>query len=159
MTHRGGIIAKAILTTSNDAPQWGVPMEVERTFRDNNGIEWRVTQAAPDNPSEPVSGWLVFESAWMDRRLSPYPQNWTTVTSNRLEQMCRIATPVEHQSSPARVEPESDSPIVARLQPGDAAKPETLNIHADADASSPVDHVSRLVDKWPAREERVTFRG
>ena len=68
-------------------------MVSERTFRDGNGIDWRVScVAAPEQGATDLpAAWLSFESMWMERRLAPVPQNWQAATLQRLEQMCRIA--------------------------------------------------------------------
>jgi hypothetical protein len=69
---------------------------MDRTFRDINGIEWQVTHVAPALPvSSADAGWLSFQAGWLERRLTPFPSNWQTATIQRLEQMCRIATPVQ----------------------------------------------------------------
>jgi hypothetical protein len=70
-----------------------------RTFRDVNGIEWRVcttTSALRDDTVIPE--WLLtFESGSARRQLRPIPRGWETAPTQRLEQMCRIADPVDRR--------------------------------------------------------------
>jgi hypothetical protein len=133
-------------------------MVSERTFKDGNGIDWRVScVSAPeqDTPDAP-SVWLSFESMWMERRLSPVPQNWQTATLQRLEQMCRIATAVQRD--------DSKSAAHAAFSDSSAGSGSSAVEHADdavvqSSSASSNEHVSRLVNAWPAREPRITFRG
>jgi hypothetical protein len=135
-------------------------MANERTFRDGNGIEWRVscvaatTEVGPDAPSV----WLSFESVWMERRLSPVPQNWQAATLQRLEQMCRIATPVQRDDTVASptvmVSSESEPASLSAVDATDGGEQEP-----SLSSTSSNERVSRLVDVWPAREARITFRG
>jgi hypothetical protein len=122
-------------------------MASDRTFRDASGIEWRVTTAD--------GGWLSFESGWMERRLTPVPWNWETATIGRLEQMCRVATPVERDYSPIGRPPRPSSDEAGAVPAADA--PEKIDETIQAIPSS--DHVSRLVNSWPVGEGRITFRG
>jgi hypothetical protein len=70
--------------------------------------------------------------------------------------MCRVATPVERDHSAIASPATTSSDEAAGAAPaGDA--PEKVDEAIQAMPSS--DHVSRLVNSWPEREARVTFRG
>lgn len=133
-------------------------MEIDRTFRDINGIEWRVSHVAASAPATPADdGWLSFEHGSMERRLSPFPANWHAMTLQRLEQMCRVATAVERETVTsqkyARVVAE---PVVE--QPADTTPAEGSEAVV-IDVPSLNEHVSVLANAYPARESRFTFRG
>jgi hypothetical protein len=131
-------------------------MTLDRTFRDINGIEWRVSVASPETAGSADDGWLSFEAGWLERRLTPVPKNWTAATIQRLEQMCRIATPVqrEHGSIPAREMPSQGTKADSGNLPG-----ETPTAAAQAQIAAS-DHVSVLANAWPSlRDPRITFRG
>ena len=73
-----------------------------REFTDSSGIEWKVWAVVPATTVvNPVrlrsdrwkSGWLLFESARENRRLSPIPENWTAIDPSTLEALCRGAMP------------------------------------------------------------------
>ena len=130
-------------------------MGIERVFRDINGIEWHVSYVTPGDSGE---GWLSFESGHFERRLTPVSPSWATATIQRLEQMCRIATPREREqtaivSNRVRMEVESvNEPLL------DVALPESSEAPS-SDVRGGEDHVSLLANAWPARESRITFRG
>ena len=131
-------------------------MVSERTFKDGNGIDWRVSCVSmPDqDTTDAPRVWLSFESMWMERRLSPVPHNWQTATLQRLEQMCRIATAVQPDDS-------KTSGLGGRPLASASSDPveETEDAVAPSSLASSNEHVSRLVHAWPARETRITFRG
>src|SRR3954471_17506955 len=82
----------------------GWQMTINRTFRDSNGIQWRVVVIDRNKVSSPErdTAWLLFEAEWMQRRLSPIPESWDTATDHRLEQMCRVAKPIfRHERGPS----------------------------------------------------------
>jgi hypothetical protein len=68
-----------------------------RSFTDANGATWDVWETKPDYPllvdREFAGGWLTFASGDERRRLAPIPDNWTSADTERLERMCRTATP------------------------------------------------------------------
>jgi hypothetical protein len=137
----------------------------ERVFRDINGIEWRVshvgapaTYAGSLPPDDGADGWLSFETGWMERRLAPVPKNWHTATIQRLEQMCRIATAVQRDHTAIPTRPSSllgngTVEATADTTPAEGSSAVTDEMHAIED------HMSLLANTWPARENRVTFRG
>jgi hypothetical protein len=95
----------------------------------------------------------------MERRLSPVPQNWQTATLQRLEQMCRIASPVQRDETLA-------APLVMlSSEPAEASSLSAVDASDEVEQIAPLsstssnEHVSRLVDVWPARDARITFRG
>jgi hypothetical protein len=83
-----------------------------RSFVDGEAMEWTVREiqshALPErlaqllgNADRRRSGWLVFESADGEkRRLSPFPDDWGTVTAFELERWCMRAVLVP--PAPAR---------------------------------------------------------
>jgi hypothetical protein len=134
-------------------------MESDRTFRDMNGVEWRVSHVPASTPASAIDdGWLSFAAGYLERRLAPVPKNWQASTIHRLEQMCRIATAVQR-----------DQTAIAshRMRVGADAAPEPLVDTTPAEGSDVVaqtasalsDHVSLLANAYPARESRITFRG
>jgi len=72
------------------------------SFADTEGVRWRVwqveTPAARAHLMEPSyrSGWLVFEreDGAERRRYSGLPDDWTSLTPERLSQLCAAAIPV-----------------------------------------------------------------
>jgi hypothetical protein len=141
-------------------PGWSGNMGIERVFRDINGIEWRVSYVTPTTaPTEGIDGWLSFEAGkfHLERHLSPVPKNWHTATIQRLEQMCRVATPIQREESATAsdrfemlIEPMGE-PMV------DTTTDESSK--AVASSGSAQDHVSLVANSWPASGSRVTFRG
>src|SRR4051812_9834572 len=78
-------------------PRLELQMGIERIFRDINGIDWRVSHAAAT--AAPGAGWLSFQAGHLERRLTPVPTTWQMATIQRLEQMCRIATPIQRDQT------------------------------------------------------------
>jgi len=86
-------------------------MEGTRSFTDTQGIQWQVWEVK--NPSVPPklaallgserrrAAWLVFESPTPEkRRLTPYPDDWRTISDVELERCCAQAVRVP--PAPAR---------------------------------------------------------
>jgi hypothetical protein len=82
-----------------------------RSFDDRNGQGWQVWRVVPGSSvlersgwmeGEYRNGWLCFESlsSGERRRLAPVPENWESLPSERLELMCRVASPAR-RSTPA----------------------------------------------------------
>ena len=69
-----------------------------RHFTDSDGVEWQawnVTPAAANYVRPDLRhGWLTFKSSTECRRLAPAPSNWEVASVDRLQLMCRAATPV-----------------------------------------------------------------
>ena len=95
-----------------------------RSFDDRNGEGWQVWRVTPASSvlersswmeGEFRQGWLCFESLSTGerRRLAPVPENWETLPTERLELLCRVA-------SPARRTPENGIRIPKVLEQGDA---------------------------------------
>ena len=71
-------------------------------FADTAGTRWRVWQVetppARAHLMDPQyrNGWLVFErdDGSERRRLNQVPEDWSSLGSERLAQLCRIAVPV-----------------------------------------------------------------
>jgi len=133
-------------------------MEIDRTFRDINGIEWHVSHVPAAADAPPTDhGCLSFESGHMERHLAPFPANWQALTMQRLEQMCRVATAVEREIALAS----------RREQMATDVAPEPIVDVTPAEGSEVVvpvtplvsDHVSVLANAYPVRESRFTFRG
>ena len=66
-------------------------------FTDTDGVRWEVREIpAPvlDHASPTAAfgaysqGWLLFSSERLKKRLTPYPENWRTLTSYELEKWC-----------------------------------------------------------------------
>ncbi|MDB4884407.1 MAG: hypothetical protein JWL95_3173 [Gemmatimonadetes bacterium] len=72
------------------------------SFTDSAGVCWRVwqveTPAARAHLMDPSfrSGWLVFEreDGSDRRRLSQVPEDWSSLSTKRLELLCAVASPV-----------------------------------------------------------------
>ena len=68
-----------------------------RDFTDSTGVRWRVWAVVPTNPAsvndDLREGWLSFDSANERRRVGPIPKDWEKMPAERLELLCRIATP------------------------------------------------------------------
>ena len=86
-------------------------------FDDRNGEGWQVWRVVPGSSvlersgwmeGEYRNGWLCFESLATGerRRLAPVPENWESLPSERLELMCRVASPAR-RSTPAKGVPVS----------------------------------------------------
>jgi hypothetical protein len=86
-------------------------MEGSRNFTDAQGVEWNVWEVK--NPSVPPklaallgtdrrrASWLVFEAPTLEkRRLTPYPEDWRTLSDGDLELCCERAVKVP--PAPAR---------------------------------------------------------
>ena len=71
---------------------------VLRKFTDQAGVEWAVRDHTSTNMPGLLGGWLCFESATEKRRLLPIPRNWESASEERLNLLCRAATPVRRAS-------------------------------------------------------------
>lgn len=93
--------------------------EVHRTFRDAQGITWSVWAVHPLNQGRAglrgtfAQGWLAFVCENEKRRLSPVPDEWTSLDDAGLERLCCQAE-VARQEAPTRrgpkVPPGEDAP-------------------------------------------------
>ena len=92
-----------------------------RVFDDARGVKWDVWAVYPGGRPSQLSalrgpfqtGWLVFESSAEKRRLSPIPNDWSTMSAVELERLCQ-------QASPASRRPRSRNPDQEdKTQPGD----------------------------------------
>lgn len=136
-----------------------VQMAIDRSFRDINGIEWRVSQVSPNAASSDAEeGWLSFEAGMTERRLTPAPKNWESATIQRLEQMCRIATVTRRDESDSAPRHERSVRDV-RAASVDAQKEVVSDVRAAERTAFDASHVSLLANVWPAHEARVSFRG
>ena len=120
-----------------------------RTFRDINGIEWRVAHAS--------EGWLSFAAGHLERRLTPVPTNWQTATVQRLEQMCRVAQAVQQTETSITSAHAAFSSEPAPEGTVDTTPAEGADVVVDETAVR--DHMSLLANTWPASQARITFRG
>jgi hypothetical protein len=133
-------------------------MGIVRTFRDINGVEWRVTHEAAVSPAAVTDhGWLLFQAGLLERRLAPFPANWQTATVQRLEQMCRVASAVQRTetliaSHGATISSDPGAEPTADTTPAGGSD-------AIVDKTAVPDHMSLLANAWPAPEARITFRG
>lgn len=77
-----------------------------REFVDSQGREWRVWSTVPSAPRALTSGfergWLTFESGHELRRHAPIPEGWSELSVQRLELLCRSATPATTRHTPPR---------------------------------------------------------
>lgn len=121
----------------------------DRTFRDINGIDWQVMPMSIAD-----DGWLSFQAGHLERRLAPFPANWQTATVQRLEQMCRVAKPVQRDETAVAWAGLSTEPVAETV---DTTPAEGSEIVVDVPALN--DHMSVLADAYPARHNRITFRG
>lgn len=75
------------------------------TFRDSDGVHWRVWNVSRETlgsarsnylGSEFQNGWLVFQREGSDerRRLADFPDDWAALAPDQLESMCLRARPV-----------------------------------------------------------------
>ena len=72
-------------------------------FTDSNGVEWLVTEisdpALRSIPTERLrmpefkSGWLLFQSQHIKKRLAPYPDDWRAMEPAELERLLAKAKP------------------------------------------------------------------
>lgn len=77
-------------------------------FADNEGVRWRVwhveTPPARAHLMDPQyrNGWLVFEreDGTERRRLNQVPDDWTSLSPERLTLLCRVAVPVVAGKNP-----------------------------------------------------------
>ena len=83
-----------------------------RRFTDQAGVEWEVRDHTSANMPGLLGGWLCFESATEKRRLLPIPRNWESASEERLNLLCRVATPVRKATQVSRV-PSSHAPARA----------------------------------------------
>jgi hypothetical protein len=94
-----------------------------RLFRDSQGIEWRVWSTVPSNMGAVApdmrGGWLSFDSGTERRRLTPIPPGWEEVSDDRLDLICRIATPTRSSDPLGIVLPPPDDDTGL---PGDQAR-------------------------------------
>lgn len=130
-------------------------MDADRTFKDNNGIEWRVSAVDSTGP-DGTGRYLCFEAGLMERRLCPFPENWRHVTIQRLEQMCRIAGAVE------RKQPKLSFGFARPTAAAGESDESASQIDTPTDVVPIVNatgHVSRRIHGWPASESHLTFRG
>src|ERR1043166_6367554 len=114
------------LTTPSVGSSAGVwQMTINRTFRDSSGIQWRVVAVDRSTVSSPErdTPWLLFDSVWVQRRLSPIPMSWDTATDYRLEQMCRVAKPILGYERAASLTPLSGQTVVATAEFADQSSP------------------------------------
>ena len=78
-------------------------------FVDSRGVRWRVWSIIPSNARavnpELRDGWLAFDSGTERRRVGPIPKEWEQMSPERLELLCRLA-------SPGRASDPSGIPIV-----------------------------------------------
>lgn len=83
------------------------------TFRDSDGVHWRVWNVSRETlgsarssylGGEFQNGWLVFQREGSDerRRLADFPDDWASLPPDRLESMCRRARPVSQVRSNGR---------------------------------------------------------
>ena len=82
-----------------DGSVWSVwdvqPAAVERSFEQvqpntqpaRRNTPWPLTQ-------ELARGWLCFESGEKKRRLAPIPSGWEAMSTEALQDLCTLATPV-----------------------------------------------------------------
>ena len=81
-------------------------MAVIKTFRARNGINWSAwlieASVGRDVAGMPRS-WLLFqdEDATERRRLVDFPAAWQSLSDERLELLCRMATPAKGWSRPS----------------------------------------------------------
>lgn len=76
-------------------------------FADTDGARWRVwhveTPPARAHLMDPLyrNGWLVFEreDGTDRRRLNQVPEDWASLSTARLAQLCRLAVPVVNGKS------------------------------------------------------------
>lgn len=73
---------------------------------DRQGRSWRVWSTIPTVPRalSPAfeGGWLTFEAGDDLRRYAPIPPHWTDLSDDRLEILCRAATPATTRRTPPR---------------------------------------------------------
>lgn len=83
-----------------------------RTYTDAQGGQWSVFEVSPQElrtgPAQRYAapglcaGWLSFKSAAVSLRLAPFPRNWDLLSDDELQQLCRLAHPVDaSRESPA----------------------------------------------------------
>lgn len=103
-----------------------------REFRDAKGVEWVVfltaRSVARDHhlPAEYREGWLAFESAHGEkRRLAPVPENWDSLSDEKLSMLCAQAAPqsARKKALTDRAE-EHGSPENQSLESPDAVQPQ-----------------------------------
>jgi hypothetical protein len=74
-------------------------------FVDSKGRDWAVREVndpnlamiPPQLLTQPAfaSGWLLFETSGEKRRLAPYPDDWTHLSVQQLEESCLHASRVD----------------------------------------------------------------
>lgn len=83
--------------------------EAHRVFRDSNGITWSVWAVRPSGQGGVraelrgtfAQGWLAFVCEDEKRRLSPVPDEWSTLDDRALEALC-VQAEVARQEAPTR---------------------------------------------------------
>ncbi|HKN65926.1 MAG TPA: hypothetical protein VJW73_06595 [Gemmatimonadaceae bacterium] len=100
-----------------------------RQFRDDAGIEWKVSltprgsdAVSRENylPEAYREGWLVFESSQEKRRLAPVPPDWESLPVEELVRLCGKGVP---QTARAKV-PADAKVSAASPAPADALRPQ-----------------------------------
>ena len=74
-------------------------------FVDSKGRDWAVREVNDPNLAmippqlltqpEFARGWLLFESSGEKRRIAPYPDDWSDLSVQQLEEWCRRASRVD----------------------------------------------------------------
>ena len=107
-----------------------------RQFRDNAGIEWKVSltprgsdAVSRENylPEAYREGWLVFESSQEKRRLAPVPPDWESMPIEDLVRLCAKAVP---QTARAKVPADAKASAPA---PADALRPQLQKVEEQLD--------------------------
>ena len=89
-----------------------------RSFDDRNGQGWQVWSVVPGSAVLERSGWMEgeFRNGWLcfeslttgeRRRLAPVPDNWEGLPTERLELMCRVASPARRSTPAAGIRTET----------------------------------------------------
>lgn len=77
-----------------------------KTFTDDNGTSWsawRIDATVGRDVRGMPRSWLVFqdESGTERRRLVHFPDDWESLSNERLEMLCRVATPSREWGRPS----------------------------------------------------------
>ena len=136
-----------------------------RCFRDTSGVTWHVWKTVP-GPLGRLPGfasWLIFESGTARRRLSPIPNGWETVASQRLEQMCRVAQPVDQRDVLTDLVDAGQLLITSIATPAPSAKPLENVAVGDASefsgtAAGPGAAAASRAYQPPPRHSRTNYR-
>lgn len=112
-----------------------------REFRDEAGVEWRVSLTARGSdavsrehslPEAFREGWLLFESSTEKRRLAPVPTEWETMPTEALVSLCRKASPQQARPRTGATEAKSPTgqpapePLRPQLQKAESQLDETI---------------------------------